>query len=54
MDKIQMSMEGVLELILISIELGKIDNAKSVAQDALNQLKERSNKKEEDDGKSSS
>jgi hypothetical protein len=38
--KIEMGIDGVFELIIRSIELGKYDNAKAIAQGALDQCRE--------------
>jgi hypothetical protein len=38
--KVEMGIDGVFELIIRSIELGKYDNAKAIAQGALDQCRE--------------
>jgi hypothetical protein len=37
--KIEMGIDGVFDLIIRSIELGKYDNAKAIAQGALDQCR---------------
>ena len=38
--KVEMEFDGVLELIIRSIELEKYDNAKAIAEGALKQFRE--------------